>query len=254
MSILSNYSLSTGDFFITGCRPLIKKKNLNSTVINNSSTISQAIITGNFTSKISINGITLFEEYPMETIINGQSFFSINTGDYYTTFDINGSRVAYFDNFDVTDGDVVISDQKDIDSGVVTYQESTGIGVWENTTIPELTGSIIDSPPTDLVDLFDRWDIFFTGRKVGISESSSLDLLTGKAFIYEKQNDLLSVEFNGYDIYGTGVIPSQSDFYQNGFEKDDDSFLELHTGVTLLRMGIASETSEKETIINNFSL
>lgn len=247
------YLLSTGNSGVVSSRNFLKKKNNTSNVINGSALISTSILTGHFSTRVSLNGKTLFEEYPEITNINGTNFFNIDSGDYYVTIEENGSTSLYFNNLDLQVSDFVVYDSKNIDSGSFTLQENSGVGNWENITIPELTGVITENPPSDLNDLFDRWGVFFNGERVSLQDSSYLDTLTGKAFIYKKDPFLTEIKPNTFDVYGSGVIPSQSDYYIKGLEKDRNSILELYTGVTIIETGISATVDIEEDIINNFT-
>jgi hypothetical protein len=246
------YLLSTGVDDVVGCRGFLKKKNNTSNIINETSFISADILTGHFSTRVSLNGKTLFEEYPEITNINGTDFFNIDSGDYYVTIEENGSTLLYFNNLDLQTSDFVVYDSKDLDSGAFTLQEITGVGVWESTTIPELTGAIVESPPNDLNDLFDRWGVFFNGERVSSQDSSYLDALTGKAFVYKKDPFLTEIKPETFEVYGSGVIPNQSDYYIKGLEKDQNSILELYTGVTIIEAGVSATVDIEEDITNNF--
>jgi hypothetical protein len=247
------YLLSTGVDGVVGCRNFLKKKNNISNVVNETSFISADILTGHFSTRVSLNGKTLFEEYPEITNINGIDFFNIDSGDYYVTIEENGSTLLYFNNLDLQGSDFVVYDSKNIDSGAFTLQEITGDGVWENTTIPELTGIISESPPTGLNDLFDRWGLFFNGERVSLQDSYYLDTLTGKAFMYKKDTAMTEINPITFDIYGSGVIPNQSDYYIKGLEKEQNSILEMYTGVTIIETGVTATVEFEEDIINNFT-
>jgi hypothetical protein len=247
------YLLSTGVNGVVGCRDFLKKKNNTSNVVNNTSFISADILTGHFSTRVSLNGKTLFEEYPEKTNINGKEFFNIDSGDYYVTIEENESTLLYFNDLDLQSSDFVIYDSKNIDSGAFALQEITGYGVWENTTIPELTGVISESPPTDLNDFFDRWGVFFNGERFSLQDSSYLDTLTGKAFIYKKDPFLTEINPITFDVYGSGVISNQSDYYIKGLEKEQNCILEMYTGVTIVEIGVPATVEFEEDIINNFT-
>lgn len=247
------YLLSTGETGVLGCREVLKEKNRTSNVLNGVCLLSNEILTGHFCTKVSLNGLTLFEEYPETTIINGKKFFSIDSGDYYVTKDQDNSSILYFSNdLSVNDGDFIVYDEKPVDSGAFSLQESTGVGVWEGTTIPELTGVITNNPPVDIDDLFDRWGVFFNKKRVTRNESSDIDQLTGSAFIYQKDENLTEIQIDYFDVIGTGVIKDQSDLYISGLEKDQNSFLELYTGVNLIETGVSAKVYIEEEIVNSF--
>ena len=64
MSFKCNYLLSTGNSSIIDCRSILKDKNKKSTVVKGESFVSSDISTGHFSLSLSLNGFTLFEEYP----------------------------------------------------------------------------------------------------------------------------------------------------------------------------------------------
>jgi hypothetical protein len=42
------------------------------------------------------------------------------------------------------------------------------------------------------------------------------------------------------DVYGTGFIEDQTSFYLNGVKESDDMYLEMYTGVTIIKTGVSA--------------
>jgi len=253
MSFKCNYLLSTGNSSIIDCRSILKDKNKKSTVVKGESFVSSDISTGHFSLSLSLNGFTLFEEYPKKSVVNGMDFFYINSGDFYMLKDEYNKNSIYLSE-SIQDGSEIVYDQKDIDSGSIAIQENTGVGVWENLTIPELTGQIYGSQPLDAEDFFDRWNVFFNKKKVNVEDSLEIDQMTGISFAYKKGINLTEIKTNDFDIYGTGVLPNQSELYIDGLKKERKTFIEMNTGIVMIKVGIESKKEIQEDIKTTFSL
>ena len=253
MSFKCNYILSTGNSDIVGSRGFLKVKNKKTSSIEGSAIVQSNISTGHFSLDLSLDGLTFFEEYPIETTINGVDFFNIESGDFYMLKDQYDENIVYFSQL-IEDGSEFIYDQKDIDSGVFAIKEDTGVGTWEGSTISELTGQISEFPPLDINDFFDRWKVFFNKKKINIEDSTAIDNITGFSFAYKKEDGLTEIRTNNFDVYGTGVLPKQSDLYIDGLKKDRDLFLEINTGITMIKLGVESKRNFQEQIETNFSL
>lgn len=244
---------NTGSSSVIENRQEIIEKNYISIISNNSAYIPNSIMTGHFTTRVSVNGKTLLEEYPIDQIIEGQVYFSINSGDYFTTKDFNSSSKIFFRN-EYPDGTKVNVDSKSYDSGAFSQQSVTGVGIFQNTTIPDVTGKISGDTPTGINDFFDRWDLFFNGDMVSENQYSQYDTQTGIAFTYKKSLNFIEITGNNYDLYGSNFIPTQTDMYLNGQEVLKDELLELYTGVNTIATGVASEISISKEKINTFNL
>lgn len=244
---------NTGSSSIIENRQEIKEKNYISNITNNSAYIPKSIMDGHFTTRVSINGKTLFEEYPTSQTVEGQEYFNINSGDYFATKDFNSSSNIFFRQ-QYPNETVVSIDSKSYDSGAFSQQTSTGSGVFQNTTIPDVTGKISGDTPLDINDFFDRWDLFFNGSMVNDNQYSQYDLETGMVFTYKKDLNFTEITGENYDLYGGSFIPSQTDMYVNGDEILKNQLLELYTGVTIIETGVSSEINISKEKINNFNL
>ena len=247
------YLLNTGSQSVLENRETLESKNRVSTIFNNYIDISKSILTGHFSIRVSVNGETLFEEYPDLQIINQVEYFSIESGDYFVTTDFNDNGRVYF-NGEYPNGTEVVYEAKDVDSGSLSFQSSTGLGVVQSSTIPEITGKLITNPPSDLNDFFDRWDFFFDGVKTYEYEYQNLDDKTGIAFAYEKNQDLFQVTGYNSDVYGLSFLPKQRDLYVDGLEKPPTSTLELYNGVNTIETGVYSSINIETNKTNNFYL
>ena len=145
------YLIITGSDSIVENRDDIEIKNKESTVFNNYIKISKNILTGHFSTRVSVGGKTLFEEYPDLQVINGTEYFSIESGDYFVKTDYYNDGTIYFKD-STLNGLVAVYESKEIDSGSMAFQSSTGLGVVENSTIPEITGKLNQDPPSDIND------------------------------------------------------------------------------------------------------
>ena len=247
------YLIITGSDSILENRDDIEIKNEESTVFNNYIKISKNILTGHFSTKVSVGGKTLFEEYPDLQVINGTEYFSIESGDYFVKTDYYNDGTIYFKD-STLNGLVAVYESKEIDSGSMAFQGSTGLGVVEDVTIPEITGKLNQDPPSDINDFFNRWDFFFDGTKVYEHNYDLFDSKTGKAFAYKKNEDLFEITGYNINIYDLGFLPKQFVLYVNGLEKSLNSTLEIYKGVSTIETGVYSSIEVEESKTNNFYL
>jgi hypothetical protein len=71
-------------------------------------------------------------------------------------------------------------------------------------------------------------------------------------FAVEKEPS--STDRSAEDLYGTGFIEGNSNFYVNGLEQSPESWLESFTGVSLIKTGVSSFLTIDESSFSEITL
>jgi hypothetical protein len=247
------YLLDTGSETIPEDQTQLKRKNVNKIFSGSSVPVSYIDLTGHFSTRVSVNGRTLFEEYPNSQFVNGVEYFSIDSGDYFVTKDFNNNNFFYFKE-SYPNGSKIIYERTDFDSGFLEIKNDSGSNSMEFITIPNITGQITEDEPLDISDFFDRWGLFFEGESIYEENYAEFDLETGRVFAYKKDGELYSFKGETQDVFGIGFSPNQNDLYVDGLEKDLISSLELYSGVTMIETGIAGDIFIQKEKQNRFKI
>lgn len=232
-----NYNISTGESTIDGSIVFIKDQNIPASFSRRKFNASRDFLTGSNTLIVSLNSQTMFEEEPIVDQANNENVFFVNEADFYVTYDYDNSNYFYFNDINIENDDNVIYDIKEKNSGAFVLKSSTNINSWETETIPDLISNIEDSP-ADIDDLFEKWMVFVNGQKVERLDSSDLDYITGKVFVHKKDQNTLELNQNIGDVFGQEFLKDQVKVYVNGMKQKKNIFLQLYTGISLIKTGI----------------
>ena len=246
------YNISTGEDIISGSFFTNKELNFRTSFHSAGHSFDGQVLSGSQTVLASLNSQTLLEETPSVDEINNIKYFSVETGDFYVTKDTDNKNNLYFNGFDANRNDIILYDKKELYTGAAETKTSTGAGSWEDETISGLIQKA-DGNPADINDLFDNWIVFMNGQKVKIDDSSELDLVTGKAFAYKKEENILTLNGDNADIYGQEFLEENINLYVNGLKQTEELLMKLYTGVSLIKTGVepdAQFATEKTIIIN----
>jgi hypothetical protein len=256
--------LSTGDSTISGCSSAQLHTNIfNSGNIKAAGTrgiffYDRELVTGQTNIQLSMGGQTLLEEVP----ITGQAVNSISyqnkTGDFFIKgqeADTISRSKLYFSKTTPVKSNYKLNYQ------VITGGNFAATGDLGNS----LRGSIRGGIGTSAV--FSHCDYFLNGQKVysgvGVGVSLGTD---GTDFIprfgtaanvggvvtasnknefkytaYKKRDRTVSITGSNPDLYSdTGFIEGRTIHYINGLQELKDSYLELYTGVTIIKSGVSA--------------
>jgi hypothetical protein len=267
-----NYILSTGDSTISGSSYDILEANQLAFNQNDYSTIRYymleedgkakdnsfhfdlSLIGSGFASLVSLNSQTLLEGG--HEINDGRinSYYTITDSGNYTIDIDNSENKFIFDSLVPIANDSIIY-YEGRDYSIPFVQEKTEIAEdsWSD-SLDDLLASV-DSVDTtaDIAELQDKYFLFFNGQKISdFILATDLDYASGVMFALPKKTQINDVYGPKADVYGSGFIDDQVDFYLNGMRQDPKDTLQLYTGVGMIQTGIESSVSIRTRSIDNF--
>lgn len=262
-----NYILYTGQDTISGSSIYTTKKNEIANFSEEGFSYNFDLITGANTSLLSFNSQTLPEGEPV--IVKGANqeyrFISGDFSGQYFTF-----STGYFDPNVFTPDYSYIHQFRlnniavDGDS-VVLYDQRTGSKfIFE--PLDDETDSFEDKLPdlrnrvhaeynnaSTIDELFENNNIFFNGQKIKKGDYPAVGA-TG-CFSSVLKNKNVTETFSGDpDVYGTGFVKGQVNYYINGMESPSSDYLELYTGMTGIVTGVTSRIVLSNATLYNYNL
>tara|TARA_Y100000289_G_C3921253_1_gene150514 strand:+ start:652 stop:1473 length:822 start_codon:yes stop_codon:yes gene_type:complete len=257
--MIYDYTFSTGDATISGCilSGYIGQKD-NASSFQDNFYYDSSLITGLKNMKLASNGQTLYEEGPIETAATNETIFQIFSGDIFLK---TGAADEFDRNKIFGDPTTPFKSTYNIKYEKYTGKSAVGLGTAGASLGAALTSGI-SGFEANLT--FIDYDYFLNGQKVysgvgcGVSagigtqfilsfdEVAKGGIITSdnennfKAFAFIKQDRINEVTGVNPDIYGTGFIEDQTSFYLNGVKESDDMYLEMYTGVTIIKTGVSA--------------
>lgn len=254
--MIYDYVLSTGAFTISGCinSGYSGVKAISSNFQNNFY-YDRVLIPEEKKMQLSSNGQTLFEEVPTETAGPNETIYQTFSGDFFLKTGVSN---------DLDKSKIFPSSGTPLKAGYnVKYVKYTGKSAIGLGTAAANLGPALNSGISGVEAglTFIDYDYFLNGQKVysgvgvGVSagigtqfvlnfESSSYGgIITTankskfKAFAFIKERNINEVTGVQPDVYGSGFIEGQTKFYLNGINELDQNYLELYTGVTIIKTG-----------------
>jgi hypothetical protein len=253
-----NYILSTGDSTITGSQLGFLQRNRKSYIVDYQTIVSRGypfslnkdgskrleasaldfdVVTGDHSSLLSFNSQTLLEGE--EQVNQGErfSYYSLDSGEYLVDT-VSGSDVFHFCNdLDVTDEDIINYDKRDFATGILIYSTTNPL---DNDALRVKVHSAYSNAATER-DFWTNYDVFLNGQKLKYTEDSIAEFTgvevpaygtTGNLFAIPKKDRINEFYSDEPDVFGSGFIEHQLDFYLNGMEQSLDDILQLNTGVS----------------------
>ena len=259
--------ISTGDTTISGCSSpylstnTFKSGNLIPAGALSSFFYDRYYVTGQREIKLSVNGQTFLQEVP----ITGQAVnyidYQINTGDFFIKgeeADIVTRSQFYFDNT------TPIDSSDSMTYSVLTGGNYAGTGDLGNSLRTSIIGGIGSSATFTMCDYFLNGQKVYSGFGVGVSAGTDgTDFIphfgVGSTYggvvttsnknkfkytAYKRRDRTVSITGTGPDVFSnTGFIEGRTIFYINGLQQLQNSYLELYTGVNMVKSGITSHIS-----------
>ena len=246
--MIYNYMLNTGTSTITGSVSTDVDNNQQASFILDSFYIPILNRTGTNNLIVSLNSQTLIERDPTSQDSQFGKIYS-TSGDFYF---ITGESISkmFFENFDA-----VPLLQRNLLFDLRPFNKiALGTGV-NNTQISNSLVSDIRLNLTGYSGNLNQLDYFLNGQKL-YSGSGSYGIVNNTGFLYsgvatgkvfaipQKQNTL---NFTGLkqDVYGQDFIENEVNLYINGMEQNKNSWIEMTTGVTLIRTGVVCQIFEE---------
>jgi hypothetical protein len=208
--------------------------------------------------QLSLNGQTLTQEIPITGLAINEISYQINTGDFFIKDEesdpIDKSRI-FFDQTTPANASDDISYNLVSGSGIIA---ATGdLGETLKASIVNSVGSVSFSD----CDYFLNGQKVYSGVGVGVSvgtESNFIPLFGGagseaqnvggvvttnnknkfKYSAYKKRFRSDSVTGVNPDVFGSGFIEKRTNYYINGVSELQSNYLELYTGVSIIKSGV----------------
>lgn len=256
--MIYNYILSTGDTTISGCviSGYSGQKETASNFQDNYY-YNNSLIKVEKNMKLDSNGQTFFEEIPTETSATNEIIYQTFSGDFFLK---TGAVDQFERNKIFPSSETPMKSNYRINYEKYTGKSAIGLGSAGANLGAALTSGI-SGIETSLN--FTDYEYFLNGQKVysgagcGVSagvgaqfilsfESSQGGVVSSsnksnfKAFSFIKEGRKIQSTGQLPDIYGSGFIEGQTNFYLNGVKELDDIYLELYTGVTIIKTGVVS--------------
>jgi hypothetical protein len=223
--------------------------------------------------QLSLNGQTLTQEVPITGLAINEISYQINTGDFFIK-----SRI-FFDQTTPANASDDISYNLVSGSGIIA---ATGdFGETLKASIVNSVGSVSFSD----CDYFLNGQKVYSGVGIGVSvgtEANFIPLFGGagseaqnvggvvttnnknkfKYSAYKKRFRSDSVTGVNPDVFGSGFIEKRTNYYINGVSELQSNYLELYTGVSIIKSGVNALISGSiegneftvETLVENIIL
>lgn len=193
---------------------------------------------------VSLNSQTIIERDPTTQDSQFEKIYKTD-GDFYF---ITGESISqiFFQNFDAAP----LVEKNLLFDLRPTNKIALGTGV-NNTQISNSLVSDIRLNLTGYSGRLNKLDYFLNGQKLysgsgsyGIVNNTGFlysGISTGKVFAIPQKNNTLSFTGLGQDVYGKDFVENEVNLYINGMEQNKNLWIEINTGVTLIKAGVACQ-------------
>jgi len=266
-----SYTLFTGDSTVTGSASDMLAYNLRAfmqedytdqiyitldndgAVKNNPFHVLTDIVTGQYSSTLSWNSQTLIEGgFDIYTGKN-KNYYSIEHGGNYVIDTENSDGKIIFDyNVEVNNTDTILYDRREYQSGVQQYKLSADNFPSEIANLYNKIDSLYDNLD-NIPHMFDLYHIFINGQKIEYGEYPD-NSSTGHIFAIPKRTGCAYQSSSYGDVYGTGFVEHNVDFYLNGLEQTQQDFMQMYTGVYMIETGVQCSISSINLQTETYSL
>ena len=211
--------------------------------------------------KLVSNGQTFFQERPLTTQTPNETVFSITTGDFFT----KGNDAPIIERGKLFFADSTPHNPRDLMSfDVVTGGIFAGTGDFGLSLNSGISGQY-------QVSQFNDYDYFLNGIKVysgdgvgiavgvgttqgwqvgfAVGQTAAGGVVTNhnknnfKYTAYKKNPRTISVTGQSPEIFGTGFIEGRTKYYINGVNNPPENYLELYTGVNIIKRDLGCSIS-----------
>lgn len=266
--MIYDFVLSTGDTSVSGCSSDTLQTNT-FTLFHNEAGASQSrfyydrnLSTGQDELNLYLNGQNLFQEIPEITSLSNNTIYTIKTGDFFT----KGSEASIYDSAELYFHTTTpVNSTSDISYNVLTGGMFVGTGDLGLSLNSGISGQYS-------VSEFKDYHYFLNGVKVysghGVGVPVGAGTTQGWQFSFgvgvtqaggvvsnENKNKfkytahrkrIRTTDTTGRysdNVYGSGFLEGRTNFYVNGVLQREDNYLELYTGVSLIKTGFDATIS-----------
>jgi hypothetical protein len=258
--------ISTGDVTVSGCHSseldtnTFGSLNVPSVASQNNSFYDVSLATGQDDMRLLLNGQELTQEIPSQGAATNETIFQIKTGDFF----VKGSGVSSLERIKIN----FSTSTPRRSNSEIYYNVDTGgtfiaTGDYGETLKTSVEGRYATS-------IFTDYDYFLNGQKVysGVGVGCSVGTdglgfipLFGEGMVgggivtaenknkfkytaYRKRVRAHSLTGANPDFYSdTGFIEGRTNYYINGIQQTPDTYLELYSGVTMIKSGVSVNIS-----------
>ena len=251
-------TLFTGAFTVSGCSS--SKFNSDNFLQLNRESVSildinyydRSVLVPNSRIQSSLNSQMLAQEVPISGLGINDISYQINTGDFFikgedAPFD-ERNRFYYHDTTPISATSKILYN---IVSGAGMIIATGDLGDSLKTSIDGAVG--VDTPFTDL-EYFLNGQKVYSGEGVGVKPATVTTPHFGvgttyggvvttnnknkfKYTAYQKRPKTLTITGVAPDVFGTGFVEKRTNFYINGMNELQSNYLELYTGVSIIKQG-----------------
>ena len=259
--------ISTGTTTVSGCSSAelgtdtYSVLNRKSVGAQNTFYYDRSISTGQSEIQLALNSQTLLQEVPVTGQATNQIIYQIYTGSFFTKgeeADIMDQSKFHFPS------STPVGSLSTIVYNIVTGGICAATGDLGNSLKTSIVAGIGASATFNTCDYFLNGQKVYSGVGVGVSLGSdgtdfiprfgtaanvggvvtSANKNKFKYTAYKKRVRTVSMTGIGPDVYcNTGFIEKRTNFYINGLQELQSNYLELFTGVTIIKTGLSAMIS-----------
>jgi len=270
--------ISTGTTTISGCSSAELGTDTYSSFNNDALgstdvfTYNRSISSGQREIQLEVNAQTLLQEIPITGQTTNEIIYQIKTGDFFTKTakaNILERSQLYFDS------STPAAPNSNIFYNIITGGIFVGTGEYGSSLKTSIQGRYASSYFTDY-DYFLNGQKVYSGVGIGVSAGSDgtdfipffgVGLTYGGVVTADNKNEFKytayrkpvrthSITGSGPDVFSTtGFIENRNIYYINGLQELQNAYLELYTGVSMVKRGFRAvisgdfEGSQAETNI-----
>ena len=266
-----NYILSTGDSSITGSSYSLFNSNQNAFEQNDYSSnryfmldgdgnvkdnlfyFDSEIIQGGFTSLLFLNSQALAEGGFEITTGRNKYYYNITgSGNYALDLENSENKIIFDADVPTSNSSIIHYSKRDFSEPFIQEKTGVSVGSWDD-SLSDLLISIDAVDETSVSEFEEKYLLFFNGQKmVDFYQNSDLDSTTGALFAVPKKENTNDIYGSTVDLYGSGFVEGQVDFYLNGMNQDPEDYLQLYTGISMIETGVSSSISIVTQSTDNF--
>ena len=256
--------VTTGNVTVSGCMSsdmggdLSSKRNVFAVNTIEKFYFDTDLTTGQDTIRLSLNAQTLQQEIPVESQAINEKIFQIFTGDFFTKSETAPLQETSVLNFD---GSTPAKATSNIVYNIITGGIFAGTGDLGPSLRTGINGRYSSAKGFDDFHYFLNGIKVYSGSGVGLLAGENLEPNFGTAssvggivttasenkfkyLAFKKSPNTDSLISQHADIKGPKFVEKRTNYYINGVEELQSNFLELYTGVSIIKSGFSAVLPE----------